>query len=60
MLLVLMLMLTVGQLVECLGGETEVLGEKSVPVLISPPQIPHDLTQAQTQAGMVGSEELTA
>jgi hypothetical protein len=33
---------------------------KPAPVALGPPQIPHDLTQAQTQAATVGSWQLTA
>jgi hypothetical protein len=33
-----------------LNEETKKLGEKPVPVPLSPPQIPHGLTRAQTQA----------
>jgi hypothetical protein len=43
------MMVDVEQLVETeLAGETEVLGEKSIPVLLCPPQIPHDLTWDRT------------
>jgi hypothetical protein len=33
---------------------------KLAPVLLCPPQIPHDLTWARTQAAAVGSQRLTA
>jgi hypothetical protein len=32
---------------------------KPAPVPLCPPQIPHDLTQAWTQATTVGSQQLT-
>jgi hypothetical protein len=53
-------MKSVEQCVECLAGETELLGENLHPVLHCPPQIPRDLTQAWTQAATVGSRWLTA
>jgi hypothetical protein len=42
-----------------LAGETDVLGENLPPVLLYPPQIPHDLSRARTQAAAVGSRRLT-
>jgi hypothetical protein len=33
-------------------GKTEELGEKPVPVPLCPPQIPHELTRARTQASV--------
>jgi hypothetical protein len=51
----------VEQLVEWrLAAETEVLGENLPPAPLCPPQIPHDQTQARTQAAVVGSQWLTA
>jgi hypothetical protein len=41
-------------------GETEVLGEKPVPVPLCPPQIPHGLTWDRTLASAVGGRRLTA
>jgi hypothetical protein len=41
-------------------GKTEGLGEKSVPVLLCPPQIPHGLTCEWTQASAERSRRLTA
>jgi hypothetical protein len=42
------------QLVECsLAGETEVLGQKPVPMPLGPPQISHDLTRAGTRTAAV-------
>jgi hypothetical protein len=38
-----------------LTGETEKLGEKSVPVPLSPPLIPHGLTQVRSRASAVRS-----
>jgi hypothetical protein len=44
-----------------LTGKADVLGErKPAPVPLCPPQIPHDLTWAQTRAAAVGSRRLTA
>jgi hypothetical protein len=40
--------------------ETEVLGEKPVPVPLCPPQIPHGLPLARTLASTVRSRRLTA
>jgi hypothetical protein len=40
-------------------GKTEELGEKSVPVPLCPPQIPHVLTRAQTRASAVTGRWLT-
>jgi hypothetical protein len=34
-------------------GKTEVLGEKSVPVPLCPPQIPHGRTQDRTRTSAV-------
>jgi hypothetical protein len=34
--------------------------KKPAPVLLYPPQIPHDLTQARTQIAAVGSRRLSA
>jgi hypothetical protein len=48
-----MMMMIVEQSVECeLAGETEVIGEN---LPLCPPQIPHALTRARTQAAAVGS-----
>jgi hypothetical protein len=41
-------------------NETEVLGEKPVPVPLYPPQIPHELTRDRTRASPVGGRRLTA
>jgi hypothetical protein len=41
-------------------GKTEVLGEKPVPVPLSPPQIPHGLTRDRTRVSAVGGRRLTA
>jgi hypothetical protein len=41
-------------------GKTEVLGEKSVPVPLCPPQIPHGLTRDRTPVSAVGGQRLTA
>jgi hypothetical protein len=41
-------------------GKTEVLGEKPVPVPLSPPQIPHGLTRDRTRASAVRGRRLTA
>jgi hypothetical protein len=47
-------MMNVEQSVEWeLVGETEVLEEKPAPVPLCPPQIPHDMTWARTQAAEV-------
>jgi hypothetical protein len=43
-----------------LAGETEVLVKKPAPVLLSPVQIPYDLTWACTPATAVASRRLTA
>jgi hypothetical protein len=40
-------------------GKPEELGEKPVPVPLSPPQIPHGLTRARTQASAVGGRLIT-
>jgi hypothetical protein len=40
-------------------GKTEELGEKPVPVPLCPPQIPHGLTRAWTQASAVRGRRLT-
>jgi hypothetical protein len=40
--------------------KTEVLGEKPVPVLLCPPQIPHGLTRDRTRASAVRGRLLTA
>jgi hypothetical protein len=40
-------------------GETEELGEKSVPVPLCPPQTPHGLTRARTLASAVRDRRLT-
>jgi hypothetical protein len=54
-------MMFVKQSVDCeLTGETEVLGENSVPVPLCLSQIPHDLTRVRTRAAAVGSRRLTA
>jgi hypothetical protein len=39
--------------------KAEVLREKSVPVPLRPPQIPHGLLWEQTQASTVKSQQLT-
>jgi hypothetical protein len=45
------MIMIVEQSVECeLAGETEVLGEKTAPMPLCPPEIPHDLTRARTRA----------
>jgi hypothetical protein len=41
-------------------GKTEELGEKPVPVTLSPPQIPHGLIWDRTRASAVGGRRLTA
>jgi hypothetical protein len=41
------------------GNRSEVL-EETAPMLLCPPQIPHDLTRSQTRAAAVGSQQLTA
>jgi hypothetical protein len=41
-------------------GKTEVLGEKSVPVPLCPPQIPHGLTRDWTRDSAAGGRRLTA
>jgi hypothetical protein len=43
-----------------IGKETEVLKRKSAPLPLCPPQIPHDLSRAQTRAATVGRQQLTA
>jgi hypothetical protein len=53
MMMMMMMMMIVKQSVECLAGETAVLGEN---MPLCPPQIPHDLTRAAE----VGSRRLTA
>jgi hypothetical protein len=40
-------------------GETEELGEKTVPVPLCPPQIPHGLSLARAPASVVGGKRLT-
>jgi hypothetical protein len=40
-------------------GKTEQLGENPVPVPLCPPQIPHGLTRARTQASVVRGSRLT-
>jgi hypothetical protein len=48
------MMTNVEQSMECeLARETEILGENS-PVPLCPPQIPHDMTWAQTRAVELG------
>jgi hypothetical protein len=42
-----------------LTGKTEELGEKPVPVPLSPPQIPHGLTQVQTRSSALKGQQLT-
>jgi hypothetical protein len=42
-----------------IDGKTEELGEKSVPVPLCPPQIPHGLTRARTLASVVRGWRLT-
>jgi hypothetical protein len=49
----------VEQSVECLAGETDVLGEKPALVPLSLPQIPHDLTWARTRAATLEIRRLT-
>jgi hypothetical protein len=39
-------MMSVEEYMEFLAGETEVLGRKSPPLPLCPPQIPHELTRA--------------
>jgi hypothetical protein len=56
----LWLVMTVERLVECLAGETEVLGENLHSVPLCPPQIPLDLSRARTRAAVVGSRRLTS
>jgi hypothetical protein len=52
--------MNVEQSMECeLAGETKVLGEKPAPVPLCPPQIPHDVTRAQTRADAIGSRAAT-
>jgi hypothetical protein len=41
-------------------GKAEVLGEKPVPVILCPPQIPRGLTLDRTRASAVGGRRLTA
>jgi hypothetical protein len=41
-------------------GNTEVVGEKPVPVPLCPPQIPHGLTRDRTRASAMGGQRLTA
>ena len=43
-----------------LTRETEVLGEKPVPVPLCPPQIPHGPTRDRTLASAAGGRRLTA
>ena len=43
-----------------LTGETEVLGEKPVPVPLCPPQIPHGPIRDQTRASAVRGRRLAA
>ena len=43
-----------------LTGETEVLGDKPVPVPFCPLQIPHVLTRDRVRASAVGGRRLTA
>jgi hypothetical protein len=43
-----------------INGKTKELGEKPVPVALCPPQIPHGLTQARTQASVVTGWKLIA
>jgi hypothetical protein len=52
-----MMMMSVEQLMKSVAGEAELLGQ-NLPQ--GPPQIPHDLTQAQTWAVAVGRQGLTA
>jgi hypothetical protein len=50
------MMMNMEQSVECeLPGETEALGENLPQCYFFPPQIPHDMTWAGTQAASVGS-----
>jgi hypothetical protein len=43
-----------------LTGETEVLGEKPVPLPFCPPQIPHGLTRDRTRATAVRGLRVTS
>jgi hypothetical protein len=43
-----------------LTGETEELGEKTVPVSLRPPQIPHVLTWERTRTSALRGRQLTA
>jgi hypothetical protein len=40
-------------------GKPKIIGEKPVPVPLCPPQIPHGLTRARTQASAVRGRRLT-
>jgi hypothetical protein len=56
----MMMMMIVVQSVECkLAGETKVLG-KNMPQCHFVHNKSHDLTRAQTQSAMVGSQQITA
>jgi hypothetical protein len=46
-MMMMMMLMSVEQSVECLAEETEVLGEPA-PVQLCPPQIPHNLTRQLT------------
>jgi hypothetical protein len=52
----MMMMMSMEQLMECLVGETKLLGEKTAPVPLHPPQISHDVIRDETQTIMVGSQ----
>jgi hypothetical protein len=53
------MMMSVEQLVECLAGETKVLGENLSRCRFRPPQIPHDLTWARACAAALRNRQLT-
>jgi hypothetical protein len=48
-----------GAIARMLGRGNQSTGRKPDPVPLSPPQIPHDLAQAQTRTTAVGSRQLT-
>jgi hypothetical protein len=43
-----------------IGRDHQITWRKPAPAPFCPPQIPHDQTQARTQAAAVGSQRLTA
>jgi hypothetical protein len=53
------IMVSVEQLVECLSRNRSIR-RKHAPVLLCPPQIPHDLTRDRTRAVAMGNQQLTA